>query len=541
MNARDHMKPTTIEYIPLTAITPSPTNPRKHFDQAALKELADNILAQGIVQPIVVRPLAKTNLDTKKYEIVAGERRWRASKIAGLAHVPAIVRDLSDVAVLEIQITENLQRQDLDPLEEAAGYKQLMALKKINTDQLAELIGKSRSYVYTRTKLNDLCPEARTALEKGELDASRALLIARIGHHDNQRQALKAAIKKDYQGDMMSYRELHHHIQQNYMLALKAAPFDPKDEKLVPKAGSCAVCPKRAGNQPELFQDIKGADVCTDPKCFTAKRDAHWHNVRCDAIAKGKTVISGKDARQIFPSRHDEERAGAGYTTLTQTSYDDPKNRKVRDIIGKDSKDIELVQNPHSGALIEVVKTSAVTAALNAKGIKTQAQKVAKARGTTGSGSSPESRAKQEREEKIQQQVDLAIIRAVHDKQPTKIGRPELQRLCKYILEGDVDLSELCHAWGEKYSSSAFTLIKKKINSLTTDKLVVLLLDLLLNSECQVRYNQDPYFEVARALKVDAKGIERKIRAVHKAEDDATKMQLAKAPKTAAKKKPVKK
>jgi len=230
-----HMADAAIEFVPVTACTPSPTNPRKRFDKDKLSDLADSIKLHGVLQPILVRPVPEKLAAGVKYEIVAGQRRWMAAKQASLAHVPVWIREIADVQVLELQLTENLQRDDLDPLEEADGYQQLMTLKKINADQLAELLGKSRSYVYTRTKLNDLCPEARKALLDGKLDGSRALLIARIGHHDTQRQCLKDALTNRYSHGPMSYRELQEHIHEHYMLRIVDAPFDAKDPDLLPK------------------------------------------------------------------------------------------------------------------------------------------------------------------------------------------------------------------------------------------------------------------------------------------------------------------
>src|SRR5689334_19780351 len=165
--------------IALAAITASKTNPRKRFDQAALDELADSIKRHDVLQPILLRP----NGGPDTYELVAGERRFRAAKAAGLVDIPATVRVLSDAEVLEIQVVENLQRSDLHELEEAEGYEQLLKCSHPNgerytVDEIAAKVGKSRSYVFARLKLCALCPEARKAFYAGELDASRALLIA---------------------------------------------------------------------------------------------------------------------------------------------------------------------------------------------------------------------------------------------------------------------------------------------------------------------------------------------------------------------------
>jgi ParB/RepB/Spo0J family partition protein len=534
-----HMAPLKIEHIPLAVIQRSPTNPRKRFDPDGLKELAASIKAQGILEPILLRPIppAIKAGNGIQYELVAGERRWRAARLAGIEHAPSLVRDLPDDQVLEIQLTENLQRQDLDPLEEAAGYRQLMALKKINAEALAELIGKSRAYVYTRTKLTDLCPEARKALEEGQLDASRALLIARIGHHDTQRQALKAILQGQWRGDEpMSYRDAHRHIQEHYMLALKAAPFDPRDAGLLPKAGACTACPKRTGNQPDLFGDIKSADVCTDPRCFAGKRAAHWDNVRKAAEAKGKTVITGADARKIFPHPHGD--AQAGYQSLDQTCWDDPRQRKVRDIIGKDSGAIELVQHPARGDIVEVVRTTALTEALNAKGVKTRMQKVAKATGRTGSGApSTATLEKRERREEIDELFRARLLQAVHDKHPDKLTRDHLLRLARYFTQYEADVLAVAKLHG--YTSRSA--LEQKFKAMTPAKLVAVVLDLYVSDCAQTTGNLDALIDMADAYKIDHKAVEKKIRddfarldAEKKAREKAADAAASKKVKTAA-------
>ena len=170
--------------LPIDRIIISPTNPRKHFNEAALGELAASIAQHGVLQPILVR---KWTIDCKMpkgkcygdmhgmHEIVCGERRWRASQIAGRAEILAIVRELSDLQVLEIQVVENLQREDVHPIEEAEGYERLIKWHGYSADTLAEKVGKSRAYIYARLKLTALAPVAREAFFSGKLTASTAL------------------------------------------------------------------------------------------------------------------------------------------------------------------------------------------------------------------------------------------------------------------------------------------------------------------------------------------------------------------------------
>lgn len=154
-----------IHFLPLTSLVASSTNPRKHFDPARLAELAESIKASGVHQPVLVRPLPAARVpETGRgvtHEIVAGERRYRASQMAGEHTIPAWVRDLTDEQVLEIQLVENLLRDDLTPLEEANGYDRLLRQSGMDRTALAARIGKSVSYVHGRLKLLDLGTDGR--------------------------------------------------------------------------------------------------------------------------------------------------------------------------------------------------------------------------------------------------------------------------------------------------------------------------------------------------------------------------------------------
>jgi ParB/RepB/Spo0J family partition protein len=175
----------TAEYklVPIAEIMPSKTNPRTHFNDEYLQQLGQSIAEKGIVEPLIVRSLRG------KLEIVAGECRYRASKLASQTHLPCIVRSLTDEQALEIQIIENLHRKDLTPLEEAAGFR---ALIKTNPDKhsattIAGRIGKSPSWVWDLMKLLDLVPEAKEILEQGLMSLNHAILIARLKPKEQKR------------------------------------------------------------------------------------------------------------------------------------------------------------------------------------------------------------------------------------------------------------------------------------------------------------------------------------------------------------------
>ncbi|UHS57854.1 ParB/RepB/Spo0J family partition protein [Agrobacterium vaccinii] len=155
--------------IPIEFIARSPRNPRRHFDENELQDLASSIRQHGIVQPVVVR-----TVEQNRYEIIAGERRWRAAQLAGFTEIPVIVRDVDDRTALELAIVENVQRSDLNPLEEALGYDQLIAEHGYTQNDLGEIIGKSRSHVANSLRLLKLPDPVRDMLAEGTLSAGHA-------------------------------------------------------------------------------------------------------------------------------------------------------------------------------------------------------------------------------------------------------------------------------------------------------------------------------------------------------------------------------
>ncbi|MBW6424536.1 ParB/RepB/Spo0J family partition protein [Rhizobium sp. XQZ8] len=155
--------------VPIEHVTRNPKNPRRAFDEGDLQDLASSIRQHGIVQPVVVRPRGRD-----QFEIIAGERRWRAAQLAGLIEIPIIVRDVDDRTALEIAIVENVQRADLNPLEEALGYDQLIAEHGYTQNDLGEIIGKSRSHVANSLRLLKLPDPVRDMLEAGSLSAGHA-------------------------------------------------------------------------------------------------------------------------------------------------------------------------------------------------------------------------------------------------------------------------------------------------------------------------------------------------------------------------------
>ncbi len=165
--------PEADRHVPIEFISRNANNPRRQFDEGDLQDLARSIAQHGIVQPVVVRPVGEG-----RYEIIAGERRWRAAQRAGLVEIPVIIRDVDDRTALEIAIVENVQRSDLNPLDEALGYDQLIAEHGYTQNDLGDIIGKSRSHVANSLRLLKLPEPVRDMLALGKLTAGHARAIA---------------------------------------------------------------------------------------------------------------------------------------------------------------------------------------------------------------------------------------------------------------------------------------------------------------------------------------------------------------------------
>jgi len=276
--------------LPLALLTESATNPRRIFEEAALKELAESIRTHGILSPLLVRPL-----NERSFEIVAGARRFRAAQMAEVDSAPVRIVNLTDAEALEAQLIENLQRKDVHPLEEAQGFRALLNLDepKYSVEQIAAKCGKHPGYVLSRIRLTELVPVVVEAFSKDEIGVGHALLLAKL-QAAQQEETLPHCFREDWSNDskakhiLLPVRHLQQWIEQNVMLILKDAPFSKRDAQLVPAAGSCLDCSKLTGHNKLLFSDLSGSgDACSDPACYAAKLDAH---VKQTVAAKPKLV-----------------------------------------------------------------------------------------------------------------------------------------------------------------------------------------------------------------------------------------------------------
>jgi ParB/RepB/Spo0J family partition protein len=531
---------------PLTAIALSMTGVqqlrRKHFNQTKLDELAASLKAIGQLQPVVVRPLPIGRDDgPASYELVAGERRVLAAIKAGFEAIDATVRDLTDDQVLEAQLVENLQREDVHPLEEAEGYHELMRLKDLTADQVGALVGKSRSWVYARLKLRALSAEGREALASGRLDASRALLVAQVANPKLQKKALALATETIYDGSPLhSYRRLQEKIRDGFTENLADAVF-PLDEDRMPigkgkaarTAPACTACPHR------IVED-GAADACGEPACYAQKTAVYWARKRADAEAAGRTILTGDDARAAIPTPswqsdqlvtgdwvlldspcsdvafsepEPEDDDGPEWRAWNQreNAYTPPTFRTLLDGLPVDTV---LAEHP-DGSLAELAPTKAVKALLKAKGIKlTVPREERSADDDEAARQDPAERmaaeAKWRREEAIELEYRKRLLTATWAKWKGPLKRPDLLQIADCVCDYDLPaaVSDLLEGPDDEPVDA------KAISKLKDDELVRLIVFAAIGGEAERTHGKPAsLLALAQRFRIDPK----KIRAEAKA------------------------
>lgn len=357
--------------IPLNQLHRSPTQPRLVYPEQYIAELAADIKSHGRnLQALLVRPrvpeLFKGDPDAVTgYEVVFGSCREKACAIAGVDPWCEI-REMSDTEAERAQISENLQRKDVHPFEEAQSYQSLIERHGDTPDAIAARTGKSRSYIYGRLKLLEACPAIRKSCLAGEIDAEVALLIARLRTEKLQEKAL-ARIKGKFwdleDGGKKSFRNIRDLLKEEFTLNLKGALWLLEDAALLPSAGACTTCPKRSANAPEyedLLQPRKDAwrgnlpgdpNLCTDPDCWAAKKNAQLKADAAKLIAKGATVIDGNKARQAIGA---DGKVKGAYIAVSEVKADLTAKSKGKPFPVKPT--IVTIQNPRDGKTVQAYK-----------------------------------------------------------------------------------------------------------------------------------------------------------------------------------------
>jgi ParB/RepB/Spo0J family partition protein len=492
-----------IEFIKVGRLLPSPTNPRKHFAQGPLEELAANIARIGVQTPLHVRPHAERG----QYEIIAGERRWRAVNLARereldspehlLEVVPCRVVTWSDEEVVEFQLIENLQREDLSPLEEADGYAALQG-RGLTVEQIAERIGRDQAHVWRALKWARLPGLAREAFEAGVMTREVATLIARIpdalmrvratlelvffpddlfdvGTSEDDKVVFEQAVA-DAQAmladerdtlEPMTVKAARAHVARHYMQSLRGVEWSLDDAVLLPvemvdgerrQGGACADCPHRAGANPlyaaELASAAKGiggrlsgidADTCTLPGCLAAKRAAFWSRARAEAAKGGRPVLDQEEAGRIFDA-DGKLRYGAPYVALDdrpglELGDEEVRKKTWRKLLAKVEGLPVVVALDAQGRPRELVARDLAVLAVNRKaeeaGKESPFSDAEKPADRPDAEAMREAKEKKALEEKVAKRAQVIVLREMAAKvQQDGLGIEQLTGVVKQMLGG---------------------------------------------------------------------------------------------------------
>jgi len=436
---------TAFRKLPIKLLRPSKTKiqaiRRAHFDQDKIGELAESIKQQGLLQPILVRPAPRSPalnyLDTDPtHEIVAGERRFLAAQKAGLTDIDCHCRELTDDQVLEAQLVENLQREDVSPLEEAEGYRELLTMKNIKAEDLGALIGKSRAYVYARMKLLDLCPDARKLLDTGGIDASVALLIARIPDAKMQAKAAKGcADLNDIDGDLEFYVDR------------QSGPLTHDEAK-------------------EFIDEAFMVRIDGNKKIEEARK-------------AGKKVFAGADAEPLI-----EHGSLKNHVDLSDDFWAGEKKKLFRDIIGAPAETV-VVQMP-DGRAVEAVPKDVARRIFAEKKIELPYELKPRESGRITADmpvTDKEKIKREQRKKRLAIDIRRAQFKAVRAKYPAKLGKPELLELIPNIT------------WCFGKPPETIAPIPKAFDKLNEKELVGVLLDLMLGGRIDDDYRWEETYK----------------------------------------------
>ncbi|HZJ19896.1 MAG TPA: ParB/RepB/Spo0J family partition protein [Pricia sp.] len=267
------MENQTVQELKINTIKIDPGQPRKTFSGDSLKELADSISKVGLLQPITVRPSGKNLI------IVMGERRYRACKLLKQETIRCLVRELDKDTILEIQIIENLQRKDVEPIEEAEAIAMLRS--RYTPEEIAVSIGRTKKFVYGRIKLSQLIDGFKPVVKNKEMTISLAIAVASLPVEEQQ-------LILEGMGGEFKERYVQNSINRQ-TFDLENAPFALDNDKLVPKVGACTLCPFNSANQGSLFGD--GKQICTKSSCYATKKTKSLLNLIGETKKDGRLLI----------------------------------------------------------------------------------------------------------------------------------------------------------------------------------------------------------------------------------------------------------
>lgn len=271
--------------IPLKSIFPDPNQPRKFYDETAMEELTNSIKESGVLQPILVREQPDRH---DKYLIVCGERRYQASKTAGLKEIPAIIRSITDEEALQLQIVENLQRKDVHPMEEAVAFKSFQESRNWSFEEIAKRVGKSEYYVKQRIKLNSLCDEFQKLFFQNKINITDALQVSKF-EAEIQVELFNELVDDDDLNNPTFHLDIESYQLNKFRGKLQNATFDIEDATILPTMGACSNCQFNSAVL-KLFPDQNGA-TCENIKCFNEKTNLSFQRNIDNALTDPSVVL----------------------------------------------------------------------------------------------------------------------------------------------------------------------------------------------------------------------------------------------------------
>ena len=292
-----------VERIQLSEIVPSKNNPRKTFDAEELNELAESIKENGLLQPITIRPIGEEREDGVKFEIVCGERRYRATQLSGATEIDCIVKELTDKQALTAMIFENMQRKDVDPMEEAAAIDRLVNELDVEVVQVAKMLGKSTTFVYSRLRLNGTIPQFVDLMNNGPLVLTHLLEICKLPKEQQEilyKNCFTPECISRWKYKFPNIPQLNEMIDTFVTMKLDTAPFSLEDttftsnHKDIPFLPACSKCPLNTKNNPANQGDISSCK-CMDRICFESKKLQHIVREAKSQPAGTEIVYSGTD------------------------------------------------------------------------------------------------------------------------------------------------------------------------------------------------------------------------------------------------------
>lgn len=361
------------ELIDVKAIQPMKRNPRG--DLGDLTELKKSLEASGLIVPILVRVLE----DGKRYEVVSGHRRHAAAKALGWDSILCDVRVMSELQALELNLTEQLQRAELSPLQEAAACKDLQELSGYDAKQIGAKLGQSESWALKRLALHKVDAGVKKALEADAISLTVALAIAALPTRELQLDALSRVKTPEWQRPRPASAQIDD-IQRLVCRPLKSTPFDLRDANLVPKAGACTECPfnSAASKMPGLFDNSKAGATCAKPSCFEEKVAASWEKKTAKYLAEGAAVMSLEDGANLFKYGN-ELQISSRYVEAKAFAPADPSKKswqQLVDSLPEGSQPQMHIARDTAGKVRELYVADKVIAALAKHGTKWAANKV---------------------------------------------------------------------------------------------------------------------------------------------------------------------